>query len=299
MAYRTGFIAIVGRPNVGKSTLLNQILGQKISITSNKPQTTRNRILGIKHLPEGQMIFLDTPGIPSTDRATSKLNHRMVQAACNVIHDVDLILAVIEPRLTPDDQQLFNLLSKEKTPKILVINKIDLVAQTELIPILNGLNTNEGIRYGFSDVVPISAKTLENTERLLQVALTYLPCGEAHFPEDQVTDQPVRFLASEILREKVIKETKEEMPYAVSVQIDAFREQEKKGLTHIQATLFVERESQKRILIGQGGERLKKIATAARLELEQLLETKVFLETWVKVKKDWRQNDSFLNESEY
>ncbi len=299
MAYRTGFIAIVGRPNVGKSTLLNQILGQKISITSNKPQTTRNRILGIKHLPEGQMIFLDTPGIPSTDRATSKLNHRMTQAAYNAIHDVDLVLAVIEPRLTPEDQQLFNLLSKEKIPKILVINKIDLVAQTELIPLLNGLNTNEGIQYGFSDVVPISAKTLENTERLLEVVLTYLPYGEAHFPEDQVTDQPVRFLAAEILREKVIKETKEEMPYVVSVQIDTFREQEKKGLTHIQATLFVEKESQKRILIGQGGERLKKIATAARLELEPLLETKVFLEAWVKVKKDWRQNDAFLNESEY
>lgn len=245
------------------------------------------------------MIFLDTPGIPSTDRATSKLNHRMTQAAYNAIHDVDLVLAVIEPRLTPEDQQLFNLLSKEKIPKILVINKIDLVAQTELIPLLNGLNTNEGIQYGFSDVVPISAKTLENTERLLEVVLTYLPYGEAHFPEDQVTDQPVRFLAAEILREKVIKETKEEMPYVVSVQIDTFREQEKKGLTHIQATLFVEKESQKRILIGQGGERLKKIATAARLELEPLLETKVFLEAWVKVKKDWRQNDAFLNESEY
>ncbi len=306
--YRSGFIAIVGRPNVGKSTLLNQVLGQKISIVSDKPQTTRNRILGIKHLPNGQMIFFDTPGIHDTPKAKSHLNERMVQTACRSLREVDIILFLIGPQWEREDERILDIIKAAPVPIIGVLNKIDLLSKDKLIALLSmfnekGLLSGEAVsdssRRGFSEVIPISAKTGENTERLIEVALSYLPEGEPCYPEDQVTDQPVRFLAAEILREKVIEKTRDEVPYAVAVQIETFQEDTKKGLITLRAVLLVEKESQKGILIGQKGERLKEIGRAARSELEALLDTKVFLETWVKVKKEWRRNDRFLNEMGY
>lgn len=294
MSYRSGFISIIGRPNVGKSTLLNQILGQKVSIISDKPQTTRNRILGVKHLPEGQMVFFDTPGI---HKARTKLNQRMVQAALASLEEVDLIFFLVEPDPEPGEGDLFitEHLQKIRTPKILVINKIDLVKKERLIPILDFYNQ----RAGFSEMIPISALEGENTDRLIETAFGYLPEGSPYFPEDVVTDQPVRFLAAEIVREKVIQRTREEVPYAIAVQIEDFKEDEVKNLSRIQALIFVERESQKGILIGRSGGTLKEIGTAARQELEALLGTKIFLELWVKVKKGWSKNDAFLSEMGY
>lgn len=294
MSYRSGFIAIVGRPNVGKSTLLNQILGQKVSIISDKPQTTRNRILGVKHLPEGQMVFFDTPGI---HKARTKLNQRMVQAALASLQEVDLVLFLIEPDSEPGEGDLFiaEHLKRIETPKILVINKIDLVKKDRLIPIL-GLYNERG---GFSEMIPISALTGENVDRLVQTAFTFLQEGAPYFPEDIVTDQPVRFLAAEVIREKVIHKTREEIPYAIAIQIEEFREDETKNLSVIRAVIFVERESQKGIIIGQKGQMLKEIGKGAREELEALLGAKIFLELWVKVKKGWTKNDSFLTEMGY
>jgi len=300
MPYKSGFVAIVGRPNVGKSTFLNQVLGQKISIVSDKPQTTRNKILGVKHLPTGQIIFFDTPGIHNTEREKSHLNQRMVHTARSAVREVDLILLLVEPQRESEDQLLFDVLKKIETPKILVINKIDLVGKSKLITILDTFNSEKELAAShFSEIIPICAKTGENTDRLINLALSYLPEGTPYFPEDQVTDQPVRFLASEIVREKVIEKTRDEIPYVVSIQIERFREDEEKGIIHIEVTLYVEKNSQKAILIGQKGGRLKEIGTAARIELEDLLATKVFLQLWVKVKKEWRKNDLFLNEMGY
>lgn len=292
--YRSGFIAIVGRPNVGKSTLLNQVLGQKISIISDKPQTTRNRILGVKHLPQAQMVFFDTPGV---HKARSKLNQRFVQAALDSLQEVDLIFFLVEPDVEAGEGDLFitDYLKKIDTPKILVVNKVDLFKKERVIPVLDFFSR----RGSFSEMVPISALTGDNVDRLLTLALAHLPEGAPYFPEDVVTDQPVRFLAAEIIREKVIKKTREEIPYSVAVQIEDFREDEKKNLSSIQAVIFVEKESQKGILIGRKGGMLKEIGTAAREELEALLGAKIFLELWVKVKKDWSRNERFLKEMGY
>lgn len=294
MPYRSGFISIIGRPNVGKSTLLNHILGQKISIISDKPQTTRNRILGVKHLPEGQMVFFDTPGI---HKARTKLNQRMVQAALGSLEEVDLVFFLIEPDLEPGEGDLFiaEHLGRIRTPKILVMNKIDLVKKERMIPLLDFFNK----KGGFSEIIPISALHGENVEPLVSVALSFLPEGEPYFPEDVVTDQPVRFLAAEIIREKVIQKTREEIPYAVAVQIEEFKEDEAKNLSTIRAVIFVERDSQKGILIGQKGQTLKEIGTAARQELETLLGAKIFLQLWVKLKKGWSKDDAFLTEMGY
>lgn len=294
MPYRSGFVAIIGRPNVGKSTLLNQLLGQKISIVSDKPQTTRNRILGVKHLPEGQMVFFDTPGV---HKARTKLNQRMVQAALDSLNEVDLIFFLVEPDAAPGEGDLFiaDHLKKIDTPQILVVNKIDLIKKERLIPLLDFY----GRQGNFSEMIPISALTGENVDRLTAAALSHLPEGAPYFPEDVVTDQPVRFLAAEIIREKVIEKTREEIPYAVAVQIEEFKEEEARNLMSIRATLFVERDSQKGILIGEKGGMLKEIGTAARQELQSLLGAKIFLELWVKVKKDWSKDEPFLTEMGY
>ncbi|TAK01064.1 MAG: GTPase Era [Candidatus Manganitrophaceae bacterium] len=294
MPYRSGFIAIIGRPNVGKSTLLNHLLGQKVSIISDKPQTTRNRIVGVKSLPEGQMVFFDTPGI---HKARNKLNQRMVQTAIGSLQEVDLIFFMVEPDAEPGEGDRFiaEHLQQIETPKILIINKIDLVKRDRLIPLLSFYNE----KTQFSEIFPISALTGENLDRLVPTALSYLPEGEPFFPEELVTDQPVRFLAAEIIREKVFRKTHEEIPYAVAVHIDTFKEDEEKNLITIQATLFVERDSQKGILIGQKGEMLKQIGKEAREELEALLGTRIFMELWVKVKRGWSKNDSFLTEMGY
>ncbi len=292
MPYRSGFIAIIGRPNVGKSTFLNFVLGQKVAIVSDKPQTTRNRIMGVHHLPDGQMIFFDTPGI---HKAKGRLNTKMVQAAFSSLHEVDLILFLVEPgaEMTPSEQFITSHLAHVKTPKLLVINKIDRVAKELLIPMLDCHSRNTL----FQAVVPISAKTGDNMERLLTMILPCLPEGPPLFSEETVTDQPVRFLAAEMIREQVFLKTREEIPYAVAVEIEEFREDEK--IIRIRASLSVEKDSQKGILIGARGGMLKTIGQAAREALSALLGTPIFLEVWVKVRKDWRENPAFLRQLGY
>ncbi|MEO2054032.1 MAG: GTPase Era [Nitrospira sp.] len=300
MSFRSGFIAIIGRPNVGKSTLLNRLLGQKIAIVTDKPQTTRNRILGIRHLSDAQMVFFDTPGI---HHPRTKLNQRMVQTAYSSLSEVDLILMLVEVApefqkkraIQAEDIPILEHLKKVRTPKILIINKIDLINKTSLIPFLEQV----GAEKTFSRIIPLSALTGENVDQLLKTARAALPVGEPFFPEDVVTDQPVRFLASEFIREKAIQMTREEIPYAIAVQIEDFKEDTERNLSLIYATIFVERESQKGIIIGRKGMMLKAIGQAARKELEDLLGAKIYLELWVKVQKGWRRDDSFLTRMGY
>ncbi|HIE64216.1 MAG TPA: GTPase Era [Nitrospiria bacterium] len=300
LSFRSGFIAIIGRPNVGKSTLLNRLLGQKIAIVTDKPQTTRNRILGIRHLSDAQMVFFDTPGI---HHPRTKLNQRMVQTAYSSLSEVDLILMLVEVApefqkkraIQAEDIPILEHLKKVRTPKILIINKIDLINKTSLIPFLEQV----GAEKTFSRIIPLSALTGENVDQLLKTARAALPVGEPFFPEDVVTDQPVRFLASEFIREKAIQMTREEIPYAIAVQIEDFKEDTERNLSLIYATIFVERESQKGIIIGRKGMMLKAIGQAARKELEDLLGAKIYLELWVKVQKGWRRDDSFLTRMGY
>lgn len=294
MKFKSGFVAIIGRPNVGKSTLLNRMLGEKISIVTDKPQTTRNRILGVYHFPKGQIVFLDTPGI---HQARSGLNRRMVQTALATLDEIDLIFFLVEPNLShgANDPLITPHLEKIKTPKILIVNKIDLVYRDHIIPLLDSYN-REGL---YSEVIPISALTGENVDRLLSLTQSFLPGGNPFFSEDVITDQPVRFLAAEIIREKVIEMTREEVPYVIAVEIEAFKEEPTRGLTTIHATLYVERSSQKGILIGKKGHLLKEIGKQARLEIETLLATKIYLALWVKVKRNWRKDDRFLTYMDY
>ncbi len=274
--------------------MLNHILGEKVSIVTDKPQTTRNRILGIFTDAEGQIVFFDTPGI---HQARGGLNRRMVQTALATLSEIDLVLFLVPPDLTfgAKDALITDHLKEIKTPKILVVNKIDTLKQDGIIPLLQAY-TEEGL---FSDVIPISALTGKNVDRLLALIKKEMPEAEPFFPDDIATDQPVRFLASEIIREKVILKTRDEVPYVIAVKIESFKEEPKGNLTRIQATLYVERDSQKGILIGKNGHLLKEIGQNARLELEKLLATKIFLELWVKVKKNWRTDDLFLTHMEY
>ncbi|MFQ5544203.1 MAG: GTPase Era [Nitrospiria bacterium] len=294
MSYRAGFISIIGQPNVGKSTLLNQILGQKIAIITDKPQTTRNRILGVYHFSEGQMVFLDTPGI---HQARGGLNRRMVQTAFATLQEIDLVLFVIDPlkKGNATDLLIKNHLRKINTPQILVVNKIDILDPNQLVTQLDRSSREEG----FSEVIPLSALTGKNVDRLLTLLKSYLPEGSPFFPEDIVTDQPIRFLASEIVREKLIQETHEEVPYIIATQIESFKEDLKRNLATIHITLYVESNSQKGIIIGRKGQMLKKIGGAARRELEALLGMKVFLGLWVKVRRGWRSDERFLNQMGY
>lgn len=294
MSYRVGFVAIVGRPNVGKSTLLNAILGQKISITSERPQTTRNRILGVRHFPDGQMVFFDTPGI---HKPMTELNRRMVQSALATLHEVDLVFVLVEPDEYHGGGDL--LISKQlkeiNIPKILVINKIDLVKKNRLLTVL----ASYGKRDDFREMVPVSALTGDNVEHLLSVGISLLPEGTPYFPEDVVTDQPVRVLAAEIIREKAIKKTREELPYAIAVYIEEFKEDPERNTMMIRAFIVVEKESQKGILIGRAGQMMKEIGEMARRELEALLGAKIFLALWVKVKKEWSKDTIFLRKMGY
>lgn len=289
MGFRSGFIAIIGRPNVGKSTLLNFLVREKVAIISDKPQTTRNRILAVKNLPEAQIVFLDTPGI---HKPQYRLNERMVRVALDSIREVDLIFFLVEATSSPGggDRYIIDLLKKGTTPVFLVINKVDLVRRETLLPLIDEYSTI----LPFSEILPISALTGENVDRLIQVAVPSLPEGAPYFPEDLVTDQPLRFLAGEIIREKILKRTWEEIPYAVAVAIEEFDEESATTLVRIGATVFVEKDSQKGILIGKGGEMMKAVATEAREELEGIIGTKVFLRVWVKVKENWRQDEAAL-----
>lgn len=285
---KTGYVAIVGRPNVGKSTLLNHLLGEKISITSAKPQTTRWQILGIKTLPNAQIIYIDTPGLHEEEKKA--VNRYMNRVARAVITDADLVVFVIDATYWhKEDELVLKALQKLSGPIILAINKIDLVKDKKtLLPLIETIKT----KLSFAQIVPISALREENIDKLQQEIVQLLPEGAPLFPEDQVTDKSVRFQIAEIIREKLIDATEKELPYATTVEIEQFTEGDK--LTEISAIIWVERPGQKIIVIGKSGSKLKKIGTAARKEIETWLGTKVFLRLWVKVKANWADDDKAL-----
>jgi GTP-binding protein Era len=286
---RAGFVAIIGRPNAGKSTLLNRLVGQKVAIVTSKPQTTRNRIQGIVTKPEGQIVFIDTPGL---HEANSMLNRQMMREVAAALEGIDVLLLVIDAsRTLPHaDSLLLEKAQRFGDKTILALNKIDRVPKPKLLPLIDAFAK----AFPFAALVPISALKGEGSDELLREILQNLPEGEPFFPEDQITDQPERFLAGEIIREKAIDLTYHEVPHALAVVVDKFAEEPK--ILRIHATLYVERDSQKKILIGHKGEMLKKVGTQARKELEALLGTKIFLEMFVKVDPDWRENPMKVRE---
>lgn len=292
--FKSGFISIIGRPNVGKSTLLNLLLGEKIAIVSDKPQTTRNRILGIKNHPAGQIVFLDTPGI---HRAQSRLNRSIVKVALATYSEVDGVCFMIEADRSDNDENDFILetLTKIEKPVFLVINKIDLVPKGDLLPIMERYSRLRS----FEQIIPISALLGDGVETFVDELLKILPEGPRLFPEDMITDLPERFLVAELIREKVFQLTQEEIPYATAVVVEDFKQREEKNLIVIRATIQVERESQKGILIGKRGRMLKEIGRLAREEIEALLGARVFLELWVKEEKNWREDPRALRRLGY
>jgi GTP-binding protein Era len=285
-AFKSGFISIIGRPNVGKSTLLNALLGEKIAIISDKPQTTRNRILGIVSRPDAQLVFMDTPGI---HKPMHRMNEVMVKTALATYHEVDVILMLAEATEQPGagDRFIMETLSGVKAPIFLLLNKTDLVKKEALLPLIQGFSR----LYPFAEIIPISA--LKNDlGGLVEAIIKRLPQGPKYFPDDQLTDQPERFIVSELIREKIFALTKEEIPYSTAVVIEEMKEEP--AITRITAIIYVERDSQKGILIGKGGGMLKQIGTLARQDAEKLLGVAVFLQLWVKVKKGWREDDLML-----
>ena len=292
--FRSGFVAIVGAPNAGKSTLLNRMLGQKISITSKKPQTTRNRILGVVHRPSAQMVFLDTPGI---HRAKNPLNVRIVDAALATFAEVDLVLLMVDAQ-TPDqpsEKLLLDKLAQQKVPVILALNKIDQVLRPDLLAQIEHWSQ----RFPFTAVVPVSAKTGEQVARLQTAMEENLPEGPPFFPPESLTDLPTRFLAAEMIREKAFRLTGQEIPYAVAVTIDSFKEEKQGTLIRIHASIHVERDSQKGIVIGKQGAKLKQIGEAARKEIQAMLGAKVFLKLFVRVQKNWTKDTKALRKFGY
>lgn len=283
-----GFVAIVGRPNVGKSTLLNHILGMKLSITSRKPQTTRHQILGVKTVDNTQTIYVDTPGIHQ--RRGSAINKYMNRAATSVLNDVDVILFVVQAnKWTEEDQAIVERFKKVSCPIILVVNKIDtLSSKKELLPIIEELSTY----YDYAEILPVSALNGINVEMLEQKVAPLLPENEYIYPEDQVTDRSMRFLASEIIREKLIRELGQELPYTSTVSIDKY--DDAPDIVHIHATIYVESEGQKAIIIGKKGSRLKSIGTKSREDISKMIETKVYLNLWVKVREGWSNDERAL-----
>jgi GTP-binding protein Era len=292
--FKSGFISILGRPNVGKSTLLNRVLGEKIAIVTEKPQTTRNKILGIKNVEGGQFIFIDTPGI---HRGRTELNKRMVRTAITSGRDADLLLFLIEASspLLEEDREMIKSLKGSNGVPFLVINKIDLIEKENLLPIMDHYQR----LHPFQKIIPISAANGEGVDILLDEIMKSLPESPPYYPEDMITDQTERFLASEIIREKVIHQSYQEIPYSTAVTIEEFKEYPEKNLVIINATVYVERDSQKKILIGKGGQRLKGIGEMARKELEAFLGRRVFLELWVKVEKNWTRDPHALNRLGY
>lgn len=289
-AYKSGFVTIIGRPNVGKSTFMNEVIGQKIAIMSDKPQTTRNKIQGVYTTEDIQIIFLDTPGI---HKPKSKLGQRMMKSAENALQEVDVVLFVIDASagLGGGDRYIMEQLSGIRTPVFLVINKIDLVHPEELLPLIQ---TYKDL-YPFKEIVPISALHGNNVRTLLELIKKELPEGPQYYPSDQMTDHPEQFICAEMIREKILHMTREEIPHSIAVYIEDMREQDN-GVVHIGAVIMVERDSQKGIIIGKQGALLKEIGKQAREDMERLLGSKIFLELWVKVKKDWRNRDNVLNE---
>jgi GTP-binding protein Era len=287
-AFHCGFVAIIGRPNVGKSTLLNHILGQKISITSRKPQTTRHQILGVKTSDSSQVIYVDTPGIHN--RRSTAINRYMNRAASSVLNDVDLVLFVVQAmQWTEEDEIVLNRLQDVKAPVLLVVNKIDKVDdKNELLPYIDKLTAMRQ----FDSVVPLSALHAENITQLEAEVYERLPENMPFFPDDQITDRNMRFLSAEIIREKLIRELGQELPYTTTVEIDRFEEGE--AITRIFATIYVETKGQKAIIIGRKGARLKSIGTKARTDIEKMIDGKVYLELWVKVREGWSNDERAL-----
>jgi GTP-binding protein Era len=288
---KTGYTSLVGRPNAGKSTLLNRIIGEKIAIVSDKPQTTRNRILGVKNYPDGQIAFLDTPGI---HRPLHRLNVRMVDAAVESLREVDVIALVFDASTKPGrgDEYVSSLLEDVRSPVVLVLNKIDLVSKSRLLPLIEQAQR----WHNFAAIVPVSATTGDGVDRLERVLLDELPEGQPGYPDDYLTDQPERALVAEIVREKVLQHTRDELPFSTAVVVDQFDEEERDRLLRLYCTIFVETESQKPIVIGRGGDMIKQIGSEARLELEAFFGTKVFLDLHVKVNPNWRDNDRVLDD---
>lgn len=291
-AFKSGFVTLIGRPNVGKSTLMNCIIGQKIAITSNKPQTTRNRIQTVYTSEEGQIVFLDTPGI---HKAKNKLGDYMVTVAEKTLSEVDVILWLVEPSnfIGAGERHIIEQLKKGKTPVILVINKIDTVKKEQLLEYIDTYRKE----YDFSEIVPVSALKAENIKELLKCIMKYLPYGPAFYDEDTVTDQPVRQIVAELIREKTLRLLSDEIPHGVAVSIESMKY--KKNIVDIEATIFCERDSHKGIIIGKNGAMLKKIGSMARSDIEDLLEKQANLQLWVKVKKDWRDSDFLLKNFGY
>src|SRR5580693_1254919 len=290
--YRAGFVAIVGRPNAGKSTLLNRLVGQKIAIVTSKPQTTRNRIQGIVTTPESQIVFIDTPGLHEADSA---LGRQMMQEVAAALEGIDVLLLMVDASSQHPyaDELMLQKAQRFRGKTILALNKVDRLPKPKLLPLIDSFSK----AFEFSAIVPISALKGAGCEELLEEIRKHLPEGDPYFPEDQVTDQPERFLAAEIIREKAIQVMYHEVPYALAVFVDKF--EEKLKLLRIEATLNVERDSQKKILIGEKGSVMKKIGTEARKELEALLDTKVYLQTYVKVAPNWRENPTRVRELDW
>lgn len=299
MPFRSGFVAILGRPNAGKSTLLNALVGEKLAIISPKPQTTRNRILGIINLPAqkgrdgGQVVLIDTPGV---HRADSSLGRKMMAEVYEAMNGCNLILFIVDAKRKSDpaDDFILQMLKKSGTPVFLLLNKIDLLAdKRQLLPLISQFQA----LHDFQEIVPISALKRKGLDDLLTSIIRVLPPGPRYFPEDQITDQPMRFMAAEIIREQALLSTREEVPHAIAVLVDGFEEGKK--LTRINATIYCERDGQKAILLGKGGQMLRKIGTAARMDIERMVGTKVFLELYIKVQADWRESRHFVQELDW
>src|SRR5699024_5564640 len=291
--FKSGFVSIIGRPNVGKSTFMNKVLGQKIAIMSDKPQTTRNKIQGVYTTDDSQMIFIDTPGI---HKPKHQLGEHMMKVARNTLRETEVILFLVNvsEELGRGDEFIIDMLQNTKTPIVLVMNKIDLVHPDKLIQQIEVYKD----KLDFSDIVPISALQGNNIEKLLQVIEGYLPEGPMYYPADRVTDHPEHFIVSELIREKALHLTSQEIPHAIGVEIDRMKADEK-GTVHVSATIYVERNSQKGMVIGKNGKMLKEIGKLARADIENLLGSKVFLEVWVKVQKDWRNKTQFIRSLGY
>jgi GTP-binding protein Era len=300
MSFHSGFVCILGRPNAGKSTLLNALVGEKLAIVSPKPQTTRNRILGIiqvhkkKGKAGGQIILIDTPGVHKAD---TSLGRKMMGEVREGAEGCNLLLLIVDAtrRFSDEDEVVLEMIKRAKTPSLLLLNKIDLIrgGKEKLLPLIARYSET----HRFKEIIPISARKPEGLELLLQKVIAALPEGPHYFPDDQVTDQPARFMVAEVIREQVLMDTTEEVPYATSVMVEQF--EEGKRLTRIAAVIYCEREGQKRILIGKQGQMLKKIGTAARLQIEKMVGTKVFLELFVKVQPGWRDSQSFVDELDW
>jgi len=292
ISFKSGFITVIGRPNVGKSTLVNTLVGEKIAAVSDKPNTTRNRILGIRTLPHAQLIFLDTPGI---HKAKGPLGKAMVHTAISAVQEADVILIMIEVKDPFGKGDSFIIESLPK-PSILVINKIDTIKKNEILHIIQSSRRFEN---KFSDIIPISAVNSDGTQELLDTIVKYLPEGPKFFPDDMITDQPERFIAAEFIREKIFSLTQQEIPYQTAVAIEEFQEIPEKNLINISAVIYVERQNHKGIIIGKKGAMLKEIGSLARADIERILGTKVFLELWVKVKDKWSHRENLIREFGY